>query len=446
VSRVVAATSLLDELTDWLRIPSISTGDGEAADLERAGGWVVERVRAAGGTAELVPVPGGVAPLAVGELRAAVPAAPTILIYGHYDVQSVGDLAAWTSPPFDPQVRDGRIYARGAADDKGNFLPLLAVALRMAAAGTLPVHVRVLVEGEEEAGSHSVTQWLRADERGADAALVFDAGMVDEDVPAITVGLRGMVMVDLAVRTGERDLHSGLYGGSVLNALHVLIGMLAPLLPGPDGRVREELRVGIEPPAEAERASWARLPPGDEVLAEVGGRPVHPGAGAEYHERNGADASLDVNFVAGGAPRTVVPADARATVSVRLAPRQRSEEILATLERLLRERLPDGAELSLSSHTAEPALFAVDDPVLALAARALERATGTAPALVRSGGSIPVVAELARKGIPTVVGGFSLDAEDNIHAPNESYRLESLRLGERAAEELLAALADLPRA
>jgi acetylornithine deacetylase/succinyl-diaminopimelate desuccinylase-like protein len=306
------------------------------------------------------------------------------------------------------------------------------------------VNVRIVVEGEEETGSRSVVEWIRADERGADAAIVYDSGMVDERTPAVTIGLRGIVMLELEVRTGRRDLHSGMYGGSVLNALHVLLGMLAPLLPGPDGRVREDLRAGVEPPAEAERASWARLPPGDEVLAEVGGLPVHPGAGAEYYERNGADTSLEVNFVSAGAPRTVVPAQARAAVSVRLAPRQRSAEILATLERLLRERLPDGAELTLSNHTAEPALFDLDDPVLALAAQAIERATGTPPALVRSGGSIPVVAELAARGIPTVVAGFSLP-DDNIHAPDESYRLESLELGERAAQELYTALARLPR-
>jgi len=438
----VSAVPILDDLVDWLRIPSISTGDGDPADLERAATWVTDRVRAAGGKAELVRVPGGVAPLAVGELRAAWSDAPTVLIYGHYDVQSVGEPGAWTSPPFAPEVRGGRLYARGASDDKGNFLPLLAVACRLAATGALPVHVRVLVEGEEEAGSHSVTRWLREDGRGADAAIVFDSAMVDEGTPAITVGLRGMVAAELTVRTAERDLHSGLYGGSVLNALHVLLGMLAPLLPDATGRVRPELREGVEPPAPAEREAWARLPPGERVIAEAGGRPVHPGAGAEYYERNGADASLEVNLLAGGAPRTVVPAEARAMVSVRLAPRQDPEHIWATLERLLRERLPEGAELALSTHLAAPALFDVDAPAFALASAALARATGVPPALVRSGGSIPAVAELARKGIPTIVAGFAL-AEDRIHAPDESYRLESLRLGERAAEELYGALAEL---
>jgi acetylornithine deacetylase/succinyl-diaminopimelate desuccinylase-like protein len=433
---------LLEELDDWLRIPSISTGDGDPADIRRAAEWAVERVRGAGGQAEVIDTGGN--PLAVGELHASAASdAPTILIYGHYDVQSVGDPGAWQTPPFEPSVRDGRVYARGASDDKGNFLPLLHVACEMAQAGELPVNVRVLVEGEEEAGGETALEWVRADQRGADAAIVFDSDMADAQTPAITIGLRGMVMAYISVRTGTRDLHSGIYGGSVLNALHVLHAMLAQVVPGPDGRLREELRAGVEEPAQLERESWSRMTPGDEVLAGVGGRPVHPGAGAEYYERNGADASLDVNMLAGGEPRTVVPSTAQAVVSLRLAPRQRSAEIQPVVERLLRDAAPEGAEVDIDWHLAEPALFSVDEPAIQLAARAIERACGTAPVMQRSGGSIPIVAELAAAGIPTIVGGFAL-ADDAIHAPNESYRLESLRLGAAAARELYAALAELP--
>jgi acetylornithine deacetylase/succinyl-diaminopimelate desuccinylase-like protein len=300
----------------------------------------------------------------------------------------------------------------------------------------------VLVEGEEEAGGESAIEWLRADARGADAAVVFDSDMADEHTPAVTVGLRGMVMVEICVRTGERDLHSGIYGGSVLNALHVLHAMLAEVVPGPDGRPRAELRAGIEEPAVAERESWARLRPGEEVLAEVGGRPVSPSAAAEYYERNGADASLEVNMIRGGEPRTVVPSTATAVVSLRLAPRQRSEEIKPVLERLLRSAVPQGAEVELDWHFAEPSLFGVDSPVIQAGGRALIRATGKEVVYLRSGGSIPIVAELGEKGIPTIVSGFALP-DDDIHAPNESYRLESLRLGEAAARELYAALAEL---
>jgi acetylornithine deacetylase/succinyl-diaminopimelate desuccinylase-like protein len=431
---------LLDDLIDWLRIPSISTGGGDPADLERAAAWVVERVNAAGGEARVVATTGN--PLAIGELRASRPEAPTVLAYGHYDVQSIGDADAWHSPPFEPTVRDGRLYARGAADDKGNFLPLLHVACELAAAGTLPVNVRVVVEGEEEAGGEAVADWVRADTRGADCALVFDSGMVDERTPAITVGLRGAAHVNVTVRSADRDLHSGVYGGSSLNAIHVLHGMLAAVLPGPDGRLREELRVGIVPPSEAELASWERLPPGDEFLAAAGARPVHPGAGAEYYLRNGADASLDVNYISAGEPRTVVPAVAHAAISQRLAPGQDYTATLATLERLLRDAAPPGADVEIAAYGGGPSLFPTDTPAVALAAQALERAVGAPAAFVRSGGSIPVVAEFAARGIPTVVSGFSLE-EDAYHAPNESFRLVALEQGEAAARELYQAFAAL---
>jgi acetylornithine deacetylase/succinyl-diaminopimelate desuccinylase-like protein len=435
------ADPLLDDLLDWLRIPSISTGGGDPADLVRAADWVCERVVAAGGTAEADQTNGG-HPLAVGELRAASRDAPTVLIYGHYDVQSVGDESAWHSPPFEPEIRDGRIYARGAADDKGNFLPLLHVACALAREGALPVNVRVLVEGEEEAGSEAVAKWIRADERGADCAIVFDGGMADQRTPAVTVGLRGIAMANIEVRTADRDLHSGMYGGSVLNALHVVHGMLAEVLPGPDGLVREELRADIEPPSPTEIESWKLLTPGAEALAEVGGRPVFPGVGEDFYRRNGADASFEVNELVGGEPRTLVPATARATISLRLAPRQDPQAMRAELERLMRSAIPEGAEVTFSWHLADPALSDPESAPIKLAVGALDRACGMKTAVVRSGGSIPAVAELMGHGIPTIVSGFTLP-DDTIHAPNESFRVESLRLGERAARQLYLALAEL---
>lgn len=436
------APALLGELVDWLRIPSISTGEGDPADLERAAAWAAARVRAAGGDAELVRIDGG-NPLVVGDLRAADPAAPTVLIYGHYDVQGVGDEAAWTSPPFEPAVRDGRLYARGAADDKGNFLPLLHVACELARDGALPVNVRVLIEGEEEVGGESVAAWVRADERGADAAVVFDSGMVDAETPAITVGLRGIVHTHLVVRTGERDIHQGVYGGAALNALNVLHAIVAAVLPDAAGRVRPELAAGALAPSELERESWRRLPPGEAQLEEVGARPIAAGAAAEFYERTGALPAIDLNHIAAGAPRTVLPSEASAAVTLRLAPGQSASAMAEAFERLLREAVPDGAELELSHHLGEPSHFDPDGPVLRLAGDALARACGVAPAFARSGGSIPIVAELAAAGLPTVVTGFSL-ADDAFHAPNESYRLRSLELGEAASRELLLAFAALP--
>jgi len=434
--------ALLEQLIDWLRIPSVSTGGGEPQAIERAAEWVVERVHAAGGEGELVRIDGG-NPLAVGELRANSPGAPTVLIYGHYDVQGPGPAEAWTSPPFEPTIRDGRLYARGASDDKGNFLPLLHVACAMAAAGELPVNVRVLVEGEEERAGQAVAAWVRNDERRADAAIVFDSGMPDPDTPTVTVGLRGIVMAHVEVRTAPRNLHSGMYGGTVLNALHVLHGALAAVMPGRDGRVREELRAGTLAPSPAELESWTRLPPGPAMIAEAGGIPVDPAAAVEFYERTGAAPSVDVNEIVGGEPRTVVPGTARASVSLRLAPGQDPGQMAATLESLMRATLPAGAELEMTTHLAEPVLFAPEEPALALAAAALERACGRPPAFARSGGSIPIVAEMAARGYPVIVSGFGLPG-DAIHAVDESYALASLAWGEAASRELYRALASLP--
>jgi len=431
----------IHELAGWLRIPSVSTGGGDPEALRAAAEWALRKIVAAGGTAELVA--GDHPPLVVGELEGTRgDDAPTVLIYGHYDVQDPGDLTRWTTDPFEPDIRDGRIYARGASDDKGNFLPLLLVACDMAEAGELGVNVRILLEGEEETPADTAERWMEADERGADAAIVFDAGMIDADTPALTVGTRGMVWADLVVTTGERPAHSGEFGGAALNAIHVLNRILAAVLPDERGRPPEPLRAGIEAPSQAELDSWARLPNGGRLLADAGARPLDDRAGDELHMRTMAGASVDVHRVAAGEPRTIVPERAEASLSVRLAGGQRSEEIAAALETLLRGALPDGAQLALGVHRAEPSRFDPEAPALRAARRALERATGVAPAVVRSGGSIPILAAFGRRGIPTVVGGFALP-EDRIHAPDESYRIASLELGIKAARLLYEELAAL---
>ena len=220
--------ALIHEAADWLRIPSVSAGARNDTALLEAARWAQRRVLDAGGQCELVDTPGG-APLVVGELRAAREDAPTVLIYGHYDVQDPGDEGLWTTPPFEPDIRDGRLYARGACDDKGNFLPLLRVACAMAEAGELDVHVRVLIEGAEESGADDVNAWVLADERGADCALVFDSAMLDPHTPAVTVATRGIVFATLEVRTGERIAHSGLFGGAALNAFHALHAVIPGL-------------------------------------------------------------------------------------------------------------------------------------------------------------------------------------------------------------------------
>ena len=293
----------------------------------------------AGGTCELVDTPGG-APLVVGELRSAREDAPTVMIYGHYDVQDPGDPADWTSPAFEPTVRDGRLYARGATDDKGNFLPLLHVACRMAAAGELPVHIRVLIEGAEETGSDDVGEWVRADARGADAVIVFDSGMIDADTPALTLATRGMVFAHIEVRTGTQTAHSGMYGGAALNAFHALHKALAAVLAGPDGRLPEPLRAGVIPPSAAELESWGTLPDGASELAQVGARPADAKAVEEFYIRTTAEPSLDVHRIEGGQARTIVVPFASADLSVRIVGGQRSDEVARNLEHSCATRSP----------------------------------------------------------------------------------------------------------
>jgi acetylornithine deacetylase/succinyl-diaminopimelate desuccinylase-like protein len=432
-----------EELEDWLRIPSVSTGGGDADALGAASDWVIQRIEAAGGSAQPLSVNGS-HPLVVGELRARDADAPTVLSYGHYDVQDPGPADLWSSPPFEPTERDGRLYARGAADDKGNFLPLLHVACEMASAGELPVNVRFLIEGEEEIGSEGLIRHLTEEPPDVDAVIIFDSLMADESTPAINTGVRGIVQGPVEVRTGARDLHSGLYGGAVPNATHVLMQVLREVLPGPDGRVREELRAGVTPADDVEREGWSRLPSGADMIADAGAVEVAEGAAAEFWERTGSEPSVDVNMLTAGAPRTVIPSVARAQFSIRLAPGQSAAHIAAEVERLLRSALPEGAELSVDFDLADPAHFDPRDPVLQLAATAFERACGTPPAFVRLGGTLPFLSVLADQGLPTIVSGFALGA-DAFHAPNESYRLESLRLGELTARELYRALAGLPR-
>jgi acetylornithine deacetylase/succinyl-diaminopimelate desuccinylase-like protein len=434
---------LLEELFEYIRIPSISSGGGDPADLMRCAEWVKDKIVRSGGTAEVISDLGN--PLVIGELKAADPAAPTIIIYGHYDVQSPDPIDAWTTPPFEPEIRDGRIYARGASDDKGNFYPVLFAACELAMKGELPVNVRCMIEGEEEVGGTSAMDWLAADEKGADAAIVFDSDMLDATTPAITLGVRGIIAFAIDIRVAVRDLHSGMYGGVALNAAHVAQQMLQQVLPGPDGILRDELRAGIIPPTKEELESWAQFAPGTEVIAEAGGRPIDDQAALHYYERNWGDTSLDINGIASGdavQKRTIVPATAKVKFTIRLAPGQNSDSIAKTTESLLRDAIPEGASVDIEWEAVDAAVFDPKNPALLLGFEALEEATGTPPALQRVGGSIPVLKGFYDRKIPTILSGFAL-ASDGVHAVDESFRLESLALCEAAAYKLFEKLANL---
>jgi acetylornithine deacetylase/succinyl-diaminopimelate desuccinylase-like protein len=434
----------LEELSEFIRIPSVSADSERSVDVVRAGEWVCEFVRRAGGEAELRDWEGQ--PLAVGEISASAGNAksPTVMCYGHFDVQPPAPLDLWESDPFEAAVRDGRIYARGIADDKGQLYMQLKAAEQLKTRG-LPVNLRFCCDGEEETGGHSIVDFLAADERGADACVIFDAGMLKRDVPLFNVATRGLIYLHIRVRTGARDLHSGVFGGAALNALHVLVQTLDGVVPR-DGRLPEPLRAGIAPPAEEELAAWAELTPGAEELAGQGARPMDPRAEDEFYLRTFAEPSLDVNGIEGGSPhlqKTVLPAEAHANVSIRLAPGQDPERIAAEAEGLMREAAPEGAELEITRlSSSPPGLVDPDSPVVQLGLDAFERVVGRRPLLVRSGGTLPIVPALADKGIPTIVTGFALP-DSNIHSPNENLLTDYLPLGVRAAAELYTAFAKL---
>ena len=439
---------LRGQLAELIAIPSVSADPDHAPDVESAAVWVADRIRDAGGTADIVPWNGG-RPLVVGEVAASVSpeSAPTILCYAHFDVQPPDPLELWNTPPFELTHRDGRLYARGVADDKGNLFVLVEAVRQLAEAGELPVNVRFGFDGEEEVGGDSIVQWVEQDELGADAALILDGAMARRGQPVFYVGVRGMLYFHLRVRTGTTDMHSGMFGAAALNAGHALMTALASVLPRADGYLPDELRAGATPPSEEELFAWSQLPPGSEQLSHYGAVPIAPGATDTFYIRTFADTSLDVNGFASGSPdlvKTVLPVEARANVSIRLAPGQDPDEIRHVFERKVREAMPDGAELEIAvRNSSRPALTPTDAPAIRLAGDAFEHVVGARPLLVRSGGTLPIYAGLVARGLPTLATGFGVESECNVHAPNENVPEDALDLGVKTMREVFLRLGEL---
>ena len=435
-----------DELGELLRIPSVSADAAHKDDVVRAAEWVAEKVRRSGGEAELVPY--GERPMVVGEIRASNGAAdaPTILCYGHFDVQPPAPLELWESDPFEATIRDEWVYARGVADDKGQLWMLLHAAGLLAAEGALPINIRLVSDGEEEVGGQSIVEFLQQDERGADACVIFDGGMENRNLPAISIATRGLAAFNLRVKTGSRDLHSGMYGNAALNAIHALNQTLTGILPR-DGRVPDALRVGIAPVTDEERAGWEKQPPGADVLRAAGAVPYDADAADEFYLRTTAETSVDVNGILGGKPglkNTTVISDAQANFTVRLAPGQSPREVVPEVERLLGEAAPEGATIEVEElpGSTRPGLVAAGSPVIKIAQDAFEAAFGVRPILTRSGGTLPIMPALMDKGIPTILTGFALP-ESSVHSPNERMLVEFFPRGVATMKELYTRLGDL---
>ena len=425
----------LQQLYELLRVESVSSDGAHPRELRAAADWVADLI----GGATVTEEHGN--PLVDGVIPASVAGAPTVIAYGHYDVQAPGPAELWDSPPFEPEVRDGWLFGRGVTDDKGNFYAVLRAALDLATAGDLGVNVRVLADGEEEIGGHSVIHHLATVEGDFAAALIFDGGMVDAHRPAITTGLRGLAGAQLRLTTGRRELHSGIYSGAAANAVHALHTVLAALLDLPEG-----LHAGIAPVSDQERSAWATLPPGADVLADSGAVPADAGAGAAFYDRTWALPAFTVHSIEAGDARlhkTSIQQEAIASASLRLAPGQDAEAMSALMERTLRAACPDHCSLEIDMWPpAQPAWIDPDQPVLRAAFDAIERATGTRPLATRSGGTIPVAAALVGRGIPTILSGFGTD-DDNIHSPNERIELRRLEWAIASAREIFIALSQL---
>jgi acetylornithine deacetylase/succinyl-diaminopimelate desuccinylase-like protein len=434
-----------EELSEFLRIPSVSADATHQGDVRRAAEWICDFVRRSGGECHVVERSGR--PLVLGEFRATrdADAAATVLVYGHFDVQPPAPLDEWESPPFEPEIRGEWLYGRGVADDKGQLYLLLKAAALLAAEGALPLNVRIACDGEEEIGGHTIVDWIADDERGADACVIFDAEMPRRGQPAFYVATRGICYFHLRVRTGGRDLHSGSFGGAALNATHALLQTLSGVL-AKNGRLPEPLRAGVVPPTQEELEDWASQQSGAEVLSGQAAHPADDRAAEEFYLRTWGEPSLDVNGVEGGSPqlqKTVIPILAEANLSMRLAPGQRVGDVAPEVERLLRESAPAGADVEVELWSSgPPGLVPADSAAIRLGQDAFERALGVRPLLLRSGGTLPIVPALADKGIPTIITGFDLP-EGNLHSPNERLLVAHVPLGVAAARELLTALAEL---
>ncbi len=429
----------LESYRAFLRIPSISTLPAHAADCRRAAEFVADDLRRMGVEHVEVSETAG-HPVVYGDWLHAE-GTPTILVYGHYDVQPVDPLDLWDSPPFEPVVKDGRMLARGAADDKGQIhMHLRATEALLATRVGLPVNLKFVFEGEEESSSEHLDQWL-ADNRDrlqADAAVISDTSFFEGNRPSITLGLRGLMYAQIDVIGSPVDLHSGTYGGSVENPANALCQIVAALK-GPDGRIRiPGFYDDVVALSDADRAAFAALPFDEEAYrAGIGVESLIGEVGYTTLERRGARPTLDVNGIWGGfqgeGAKTIIPAHAHAKVSCRLVSDQEPDRIFGLFRDFVMEVAPPGVRVEVSMlGGGRPSLTPMDHPATQAAARAIEAAFGTAPVYMREGGSIPVCASFERVlGLPVVLAGFT-NPDDNAHAPNESMVLDNYERGIRA--------------
>ena len=450
------AEEALARLQDVLRIPSVGTDPAHHEDTRRCAAWCAGQLGEIGFDAAVRDTPGQ--PMVVAHHAAGTLGAPRLLYYGHYDVQPPDPLELWTSPPFEPTIVEAehgrRIVARGASDDKGQLMTFVeAFRAWKSVHGTLPVNVTVLLEGEEESGSPSLDPFLEAnkDELAADACIVCDTGAWNVDTPAVTYMLRGLVYVEVTLHGPSHDLHSGMYGGAVVNPINALTRILADLHDA-DGVVQiPGFYDGVRELTEKESGEWAALGFDEKAFLASAGLDASTGErGRSVLERIWSRPTCDLNGIWGGytgaGAKTVIAARASAKLSCRLVPEQDPQRVYERLAAFLNARTPDGCRWEIASHGRSPALrVPTDSPWLGAVMDGLGRAYGRAAVLVGSGGSIPVVGSIRKiLGFDSILVGFSLD-DDRIHSPNEKYEVQCFEMGIRSHAAILDAMRTLAR-
>ena len=442
----------LEELKALLAIPSISALPQHAGDVKRCADWCADEMRRIGlQHVRLIDTPGN--PVVYGDWLDAA-GAPTILFYGHYDVQPVDPLELWESPPFEATVRDGEIYARGSADDKGQvFMHFKAVEAHLKQNGRLPVNIKFILEGEEEVGSVNLDDFIRAHkaELGSDVVVISDSGMFARGVPSICYGLRGLVYFQLDLRGSSTDLHSGSFGGAVANPAMVLAQVLAQMKDR-GGRIKiPGFYDDVVALQEEERKAWASLPFNEKQYKKDFGVPKLFGeSGYTTLERTWARPTFEVNGLLSGftgeGAKTVLPAVAMAKVSMRLVPNQSPDTIARLFEEYVKKVTPKTVELKVTRmHGGKPWMTSYDNPFVQAAARAIEKGFGQKPVLTREGGSIPVVSTFQEElGLPSVLFGVGLP-DENAHAPNEKLDVGNFHGGIIASAILYNEIADAQR-
>ncbi|MGO4882074.1 MAG: dipeptidase [Bryobacteraceae bacterium] len=436
--------AFLEGMQAWLRIPSISTLSEHQPDIQRAAEFALNELRAAGLSGELIEGEGN--PLVYAEWLGA-PGKPTLLLYGHYDVQPPDPLDEWKSPPFEPEVRGDDIFARGSSDDKGQtYILIKAVESLLKTRGKLPVNVKFLIEGEEETGGEHIESYVatKPARLKSDAAVICDTEMFAPELPTICVGLRGIVYAELIVEGANHDLHSGVYGGAAPNPMQAMAEIITALKDS-NGHIQiPGFYDRVVPPSPLEREAWARLPFDEREYTEkeMGARELVGEPGIPLFERLWARPTFEVHGIRGGftgeGAKTVIPARAVAKISTRLVADQDPKEATEQLKQAIAKACPRGvtAELKLI-HAAPPSLVNPDNPFIHAAAAAMSEIFGKPTVYIRSGGSIPIVAAFeASLGIPSVMMGFGLP-DDNLHAPNEKLHLPNFYRGIEAVARYL---------